>query len=71
MQVVKETTLSAEVDDTMILTHETFMKPYLKYYGLEPIIKDKEWLEEEELLNPKNRVRATVSAASAGLPLLD
>jgi hypothetical protein len=39
---------------------ETIIKDYLKAFGMEPVIKSKEWLEEKELLNPKNRVRQTV-----------
>lgn len=47
-------------DDRALVKDETIIRAYLKAYGMEPIIKTKEDLEEEELLNPKNRVRQTV-----------
>lgn len=51
-------------DDRALVKDETIIRAYLKAYGMEPIIKTKEDLEEEELLNPKNRVRQTVRKLS-------
>ncbi|GAB4820499.1 hypothetical protein N2152v2_007545 [Parachlorella kessleri] len=47
------------VDDTNRVREETVMRDYLKAFGMEPLVKSKEWQEEEELLNPKQRVRQT------------
>lgn len=48
--------------DKQIVTDETIMRDFYETYDLEPLVKTKEWLEEQELLSTKNRVRATVGA---------
>lgn len=50
--------LYAELEDKVVLVHESDMDDYTRRYKLEPLVKTDTQLEEEEVL--KGRTRATV-----------
>jgi DNA-directed RNA polymerase I subunit RPA12 len=50
--------LPAELENRVVVAHETDMADYTRRYGLEPLVKSSEQLEEEDAL--RGRTRATV-----------
>jgi len=47
-----------ELEDKIVVVHETDMKEYARKYDLEPLVRNENLVEEEEAL--KGRTRATV-----------
>jgi DNA-directed RNA polymerase I subunit RPA12 len=48
----------AELEDKVVIVHDTDMNDYARRFGLEPLVKSEERQEEEEAL--RGRTRATV-----------
>lgn len=44
-----------ELENRIIVTHETDMEEYMRQYGLEPLVKSEARLGEEHALNARSR----------------